>query len=308
MRTHMIARRLLWLTGIVSLLLPTLSFGLTFSLPPAGNDIVGEVKVVKTKPGDTLADVARRYGLGINEISQANPGMSTRSRIAGGRKVVIPSRFILPSGQRRGIVINLAEQRLYYFPKGRNIVITEPVGIGKEGQWRTPTGTTQVTAKAKDPAWRPTANVRAEAARNGTPIPEYIPPGPENPLGRHVLRLGWPTYLIHGTNRPEGVGGRVSAGCIRMYPEDIAALYATVPVGTPVRVIDEPFKVGWHNGYLYYEAHHQLIESKQRFSQNMNLVVNTINEEIGGRKSMVQWSKVRRATRKADGIPEIISQ
>jgi L,D-transpeptidase ErfK/SrfK len=308
MKTNMISRRLLWLAGIVSLLLPGLSFGLTFPLPPSGNDIVGEVKVVKTKSGDTLADVARRHGLGINEISQANPRMSTRSRLAGGRKVVIPARFILPNGPRRGIVINLAEQRLYYFPKGRNIVITEPVGIGKEGEWRTPTGTTQVTAKAKDPAWRPTANVRAAAARNGTPIPEYIPPGPENPLGRHVLRLGWPTYLIHGTNRPEGVGGRVSAGCIRMYPEDIAALYATVPIGTPVRVINEPFKVGWHNGQLYYEAHHQLIEDKHRFAENMNLVVNTINEEIGGRKSMVQWSKVRRATRKADGIPEIVSQ
>ncbi|NKB46913.1 MAG: L,D-transpeptidase family protein [Legionellales bacterium] len=296
-----------WLT-LASFMLPALSFGLTFPLPPSGNDIVGEVKVVKTKPGDTLSDVARRYGVGIEEIREANPGVSRRSRIAGGRKIVIPSRFILPSGPRKGIVINLAEQRLYYFPTGQNIVITEPVGIGREGQWRTPTGTTQVTGKAKNPAWRPTANVRAEAARNGTPIPEYFPPGPDNPLGRHVLRLGWATYLIHGTNRPEGVGSRVSAGCIRMYPEDIAALYAMVPVGTPVRVVSEPFKVGWHNGHLYYEAHSQLVEDKRRFSTNMNLVVNAINNETGGRESMVQWSKVRRATRKADGIPEIISE
>src|SRR5690606_29607209 len=154
-----------------------------------------------------------------------------------------------PDAPRDGIVVNLAELRFYYFRrKGEPRFLTRPIGIGREG-FTTPLGQTTVVRKAKDPVWRPTAATRADRPD----LPAAVPPGPDNPMGAYALYLGWPTYAMHGTNQPWGVGRRVSRGCIRLYPEDIEALYPLVPVGTRVTVVDQPLKVGWHMGELYLE-------------------------------------------------------
>lgn len=259
----------------------------TYVLPARG-DLIGELQYTVPDAGETISDVGIRYDVGYYEMVRANPHVDPTRPLLPRTQLIIPSQYILPPGPRQGLVINLAEYRLYFYPPGDNTVITMPVGIGREG-WNTPVGLTKVIAKERDPIWRPTENVRAEAAKNGTPIPNEFPPGIGNPLGRHILRLGWPTYLIHGTNRRDGVGSRVSAGCIRMMPEDIEHLYDYVTVSTTVRVINEPIKVGKANDGLYVEAHPQLIDqSKGSFTSLMNVALaNTknrnnrlINEEI----------------------------
>jgi len=233
-----------------------------FPVPPEGNDIVGRVQVAIAREGDTLPEIARRYNLGYEEIIAANPGVNPW-RPGQGTPVVLPTAFILPGGAREGLVLNLASMRLFYYPrpeKGQVAeVITHPVGIGREG-WHTPQGETRIIQKTANPSWTVPASVRREHAEQGDPLPAVVPPGPDNPLGEYAMRLSMPSYLIHGTNKPWGVGMRVSHGCIRMYPEDIARLFPEVPVGTPLRIINEPYVTGWRDGQLYLEAHAPLAE------------------------------------------------
>lgn len=278
---------------------------LTLPLPKEGS-VIGSVQKAESKSGETLSDVGRRYDVGLHEMNVANPGVSTAKRLRSGTSLIIPTQYILPNVPRKGMVINLAELRLYYYPKERNVVMTEPVGIGREGHWRTPVGLTSITKKEIDPHWRPTANVRAEAAKHGMPIPSVFPPGPDNPLGKYILRLGWPTYLIHGTNRPEGVGSRVSAGCIRMLPEDAKTLYNIVPVGTQVRVINEPYKAGWKGSDLYFEAHPPLEENKKQYASNKVAAVETIQAQTHGTNAMVRWKRVKKLTEAYSGMPEVV--
>ena len=224
--------------------------------------MVGEVEITHPQIGETLGEIGLRYDIGYYAMVNANPQVDPTIPLSPQIKILIPSQFILPRVARHGLVINLAEYRLYFFPENDNIVITSPVGIGRKG-WNTPLGMTRVISKQVNPIWRPTANVRADAAKNGIPIPDMFPAGLGNPLGKHVLRLGWPTYLIHGTNRADGVGERVSAGCIRMLPDDIEYLFGLVNIGTTVHVIDEPVKFGRLNGALYIEAHPRLVDKKK---------------------------------------------
>ena len=224
----------------------------TFVLPAAG-DLVGEIQYTYSKNDESIDEVGRRFNVGYHEMVRANPLADPVHSLPEHTRLIIPSQYILPNVPRRGIVINLAEYRLYYFPDDENVVITFPVGIGKEG-WNTPLGLTSITSKVVNPVWRPTAKVRAAAEEIGAPLPEVFPAGADNPLGKHVLRLGWPTFLIHGTNRADGVGARVSAGCIRMLPEDIEHLYELVTIGTPVRVINQPVKIGAQDGKIYIQV------------------------------------------------------
>ncbi|MBT8084429.1 MAG: L,D-transpeptidase family protein [Woeseia sp.] len=178
-----------------------------------------------------------------------------------GTKVLLPTRYVLPSGPRQGVVLNLAEYRMYYYPPAsgaaRPVVMTFPISIGRM-DWETPLGITRVVAKARNPAWYPPASVRAEHEADGRPLPSIVPPGPDNPLGNFAMRLGLPGYLIHGTNRPAGVGMRVTHGCIRMFPEDIEYLFEQLSLDTPVRIINEPLKVGWDGEELVLEVHRVL--------------------------------------------------
>lgn len=228
-----------------------------YELPPEGFDVIGAVTTITARHEDTLVDIARRHGLGYQDIVRANPDVNPW--VPGeGTEVVLPTRFVLPPGPRKGLVLNLAEYRMYYFPVPRDgepaLVMTYPISIGRM-DWETPLGNTSVVAMARDPAWYPPQSVRDEHAADGDPLPRVVPAGPDNPLGTRAIRLGLPGYLIHGTNRPAGVGMRVSHGCIRMLPEDIEFLFELVGVKTPVRIINEPIKLGWEGDTLVMEAH-----------------------------------------------------
>ena len=228
-----------------------------YELPPAGYDVVGAVATVTAREEDTLIDIARRNGLGYHDIVRANPDVNVW--VPGqGTEVVLPTRFVLPPGPRRGIVLNLAEYRLYYYPEPVEgepaYVMTYPISIGRM-DWETPLGSTSVISKVTDPSWYPPQSVRDEHEADGRPLPRVVPPGPDNPLGRYAIRLGLPGYLIHSTNRPAGVGMRVTHGCIRMFPEDIEYLFPNVDVNTPVRIINTPVKIGWFGDELVVEVH-----------------------------------------------------
>ncbi|KTD41415.1 L,D-transpeptidase family protein [Legionella parisiensis] len=229
----------------------------TLVIPETG-DVVGEVQYVQSELNETINEIGKRFDVGYYEILRANPQIDARRSLTRSG-LIIPTQYILPNVPRKGIVINLAEYRLYYFPENENVVITFPVGIGRKG-WNTPLGVTKIVAKEANPKWRPTENLRVEAEKNGDFLPDEFPSGPYNPLGQHALRLGWPTFLIHGTNRANGIGSRVSAGCIRMFPDDIEFLFRMVPVGTPVRVINEPVKIGRYEGALVVQVHPLLSE------------------------------------------------
>lgn len=256
-----------WRTATPWVLVVVWSWGI-FGLPPsvtaatytlASKDIhlVGQLQRITARDEDTLVDIARQYNLGYQALRLANP--SVDPWLPGeGTSVLLPTRYILPQAPRDGIVVNLAEMRIYYYPKPRAgeaaRVVTFPVSIGR-GDWQTPLGVTKITDKVRDPIWYPPQSIRLEHAESGDPLPAQVPPGPDNPLGRHALLLGMPGYLIHGTNKRYGIGMKVSHGCIRLYPEDIETLFREVPLGTAVHIVDQPYKVGWDGGLLYLEAH-----------------------------------------------------
>ena len=228
-----------------------------YELPPEGYDVVGAIATVTAREEDTLIDIARRNGLGYHDIVHANPDINIW--VPGeGTEVVLPTRFVLPPGPRRGVVLNLAEYRLYYYPEPNEgepaYVMTYPISIGRM-DWETPLGSTSVVQKVTNPSWYPPKSVKAEHAAEGRPLPNIVPPGPDNPLGKYAMRLGLPGYLIHSTNRPAGVGMRVTHGCIRMFPEDIEFLFPKVDVNTQVRIINAPIKIGWFGDELVMEVH-----------------------------------------------------
>jgi L,D-transpeptidase ErfK/SrfK len=256
---------------------------------------------------DTLYDLAREYRLGSEELIRVNPGMDPWLPGAG-RRLLVPQRHILPPGPHEGIVVNLPEHRLYYYPKPARPgdmprVITYPVSIGKM-DWQTPLGETRVIARQKDPYWFPTASVRAEHAASGDILPDKVPPGPDNPLGAYALRLaaGQGTYLIHGTNNPIAVGLAVTHGCIRMYPEDIEALYPLVPVGTKVRIINEPLKVAWVDGELLLEAHPPVDAQGQSIEPVLSQFETLLQQVVGDESVAIHWDYAREVLQKANGV------
>ena len=227
----------------------------TFTFDPDRDDVVGEVQVTRAAEEDTLSDIARRFNIGYEEIVRANPGVDPWLP-HGGTRIVLPTRFVLPAAPRKGVVINLAALRLYYFPPRKEgepqTVVTHPIGVGMVG-WSTPEGSTKVIGKTVNPVWYPPASVRKEHREDGDPLPAKVAPGPDNPLGKYAMKLGWKSYFIHGTNQPYGVGMRASHGCIRMYPEDIALLFDDIPVGTPVTVVNQPLVYGWRGDELFLQ-------------------------------------------------------
>jgi len=231
-----------------------------FVLESPEQTVVGELQIVFTKDTDTFSDLAREYGLGYDELVAANPGIDPW--LPGkNTPILLPTQYVLPDTPQRGVILNIASKRLFYYPaveEGEGVqVMTYPIGIGRVG-WETPIGDTQVVAKARDPHWYVPWSVQQEHREMGDPLPSVVPPGPDNPLGSHVLKLEMPGYLIHGTNQPYGVGMRVSHGCVRLYPENIELLYSLVEIGEPVSIVNEPYLLGRLNGELYLESHSPL--------------------------------------------------
>ncbi|MDA0705387.1 MAG: L,D-transpeptidase family protein [Proteobacteria bacterium] len=291
-----------------------------FELPPVGFDVIGAVATVTAREEDTLVDIARRHGLGYEDIVRANPGVNIW--VPGeGTQIVLPTRFVLPPGPRTGLVLNVAEYRLYYYPTPKAgepaYVMTYPVSIGRQ-DWETPLGVTQIIAKAVRPSWYPPQSVRDEHLAAGDPLPPVVPPGPDNPLGDHALRLGMPGYLIHGTNKPAGVGMRVSHGCVRMFPEDIEFLFDRVATSTKVHIINVPIKFGWDGDELVIEAHPILevtvAESDDALpSEELPVVrdsLTTVTElfiaATDERSGELDWPLAEEVVGRADGIPVVV--
>jgi L,D-transpeptidase ErfK/SrfK len=270
--------------------------------PARADDLVGMQTIYETRVEDTLPDIARRFDLGYVEVRTANPGIDPWLPGAG-HWLTLPTQHILPRAARRGIVINLPELRLYYFLSDHQ-VLTFPLGIGGEGK-ETPVGETAVKRKRLHPTWIPTASEHAE----NPDLPAQVPPGPDNPMGELALYLGWPGYAIHGTNKPYSIGRRDSHGCIRLYPQDIDALFSSVPVGTPVTVVNEPIKAGWSAGVLYIEVHPyeedaDAIETSGKpqtaAAVDVDDMVITTAGEAAGR---IDWDAVEQAKRNRTGLP-----
>ena len=235
-----------------------------------GSDIVGYVQKTTIGKDDTLPDIARRFDVGYEEMLTANPGVDPW--LPGvGREVVVPTQFILPAAPHEGVVVNVAAMRIFYYPphkKGQpETVYTHPIGIGKVG-WKTPEGTTKIVSRQKDPVWVVPKSVREEHQENGEQLPAKVPAGPDNPLGAYEFRLGWPSYLIHGTNKPYGVGMRSSHGCMRLYPEDIAVFFDLIPIGTKVTVVNQPYLFGWRDGTLYMQAYAVMEDDSRNWTKD----------------------------------------
>ena len=269
---------------------------------------MGIVQMATAHREDTLSDIARRYDLGYEEIVAANPGMDPWLPGEGAR-VLLPTQFVLPDAPREGLVLNLAAMRLFYYPRpGADDpawVITHPIGIGREG-WRTPQGTSRITEKIEQPTWTVPASVLREHVQKGDPLPPVVPAGPDNPLGDFAMRLSLPRYLIHGTNQPYGVGIRVSHGCVRLYPEDIARLFPEVPVGTQVTIVNQPYVAGWRNGQLFLEAHQPLAEDARRWGKSLKPMEQAVAAKAAA-PDAVNWDKARTVAREALGIPFPVS-
>jgi L,D-transpeptidase ErfK/SrfK len=253
-----------------------------FTLESETQSVIGAPQIVFARETDTLSLIAREYGLGYDEIVQANPDIDPW--LPGeGTPVVLPTQYVLPEAPHEGVVLNIATKRLFYYPPagedGRRVVMTFPIGIGRVG-WETPLGDASVVSKARDPHWWVPASVRQEHEELGDPLPAVVPPGPDNPLGRFVLKLDMPGYLIHGTNQPYGVGMRVSHGCVRLYPENIEALYPLVAVGARVAIVNQPFLAGWHHGELYFEGHPPLEDDERSPEEHFDNLIARLGEDL----------------------------
>jgi len=277
-----------------------------FELPADGSGVIGTDTTLTTHYQDTLLDIARQHSLGYDEIIRANPGIDMW--IPGeGTQILLPGRRILPPGPHEGVIVSLPEHRLYYFPKakqnGKQVVITYPVSIGKLGK-NTPLGQTRVIAKIVHPSWYPTASIRKEHADAGDPLPAVVGPGPDNPLGDYKIRLGFGdgTYEIHGTNNPTAVGLAITHGCIRMYPEDVAALFPQLPVGTPVRLINVPVKVAWVDGEFLLEAHPPVNAQGESFEPDVDQFSDLLRAAVGDTTVAINWDYAHEVLQKANGV------
>lgn len=353
--------RIRCLAFLAGTLLPVVSVGEVYRLPAPGNDLIGEIRYTTARDEDTLIDIARENSLGQDEIVMANPNVD-RWMPKGGTKVMIPREFILPDAPRVGVVLNIPEMRLYYYPgeyetvapkpapkavaaksdpksKGPRIaknpktasnktapatvpakatvvmksaptqVITYPVSIGRM-DWRTPLGEARIAEKVKDPVWRPPETIKKEHAQDGDILPDVVPAGPNNPLGQFAMRLSVPGYLIHGTgvDKAYGIGMRVTHGCIRMYPEDIAKLFPLVNVGSPVRLVNQPIKLGWQGDDLYMEVHQPLDEDRMSYDELLSTALALIEKKNASRGVVLNGGAIRAAIEKPSGVPVLISK
>ncbi len=314
------------LTALILLVLAHDVSATAFLLPANNEGLLGTVgrKVyVKADKHETLLDIARKHNLGQNQIVKANksvdrwmPSKSVEKKIndkegnqfsslGAGKDIHIPGSYLLPSVPRRGIVLNLPEYRLYYYRNGQ--VLTHPISIGRV-DWNTPLGKTSIIAKKKNPTWTPPASIRREHAAKGDILPAVFPAGPNNPLGLFAMRLGRAGYLIHSTNKPLGVGMRVSHGCIRMYPEDIERIFPSVAVGTSVMIVNEPIKVGWSHNALYIEVHPDLEDKQRSYQQRLSSALSLIEKVKGDTFINVSGNVLKKALIDNDGIPVAIYQ
>ncbi len=265
-----------------------------YRLADPNDSVIGTPFYVRADSRQTLLDIGRHHGVGVDEMQQANPNVDLWVPPQDAQ-VLIPAQRVLPDAPRSGLVLNLAEKRLYFFHSPQEIE-TFAVGIGREG-WETPVGRYRIIERIKNPTWTPPASIRREYAKRGVTLPAVVPAGPENPLGNHALRLSNPSYLIHGTNKPWGVGMPVSSGCTRMFPEDIEHIFDQVAVGTTVTIVDQPYKVGWLGDQLYLEVHG---------NNEAQVIEDFIRQRIALEGVVIDWEAARKVQSAQEGLPRRI--
>ncbi|HEV2441604.1 MAG TPA: L,D-transpeptidase family protein [Steroidobacteraceae bacterium] len=297
--------------GVVGSLPATVSQAAVFTLPPDGSALIGQDQQIQSQASDTLLDLARKYSVGYWEIQEANPKVDMW--LPGqGTNITIPGRFIVPPVEHKGIIINLPQHRIFYFPKARRheqpIVITYPASPG-EGDFPTPVGVTHIVRKVPHPVWIPTAHILKAHAEAGDPIPKIWPAGPDNPMGEWALEtsLSHGEIYIHGTNNPMAIGMSVTHGCVRLYPEDIAALFPIVRVGTPVTIVNEPVLASLQDGEVYLEVHPPTTSTDHTPAPpDFDQISKIIDTAIGNNVVAIDWDKVRQVATQANGIPQLI--
>ena len=264
------------------------------------DDVIGRLLFIRLEKGDTLPDIARHFGLGLNGVSATNPGVDIWVPEAGER-IMLPLSFILPDAPRKGIVINLAAMRLFQFNGNSDslAVLTFPAGVGTEER-PSPTGQMHVERKVSKPTWHVPVSIAKDHLKKGDPLPAAVLPGPQNPLGEYALYLSKPSYLIHGTNKPASIGLRATNGCIRLYPEDVKRLYEKTPVKTPVNIVNQPYLLGQSNGVVYMEVHASAEDLDAAELDKIYAKLRNIEKESG---RTIDWSKVKKILAEARGIP-----
>jgi L,D-transpeptidase ErfK/SrfK len=264
--------------------------------------LIGTLAQLKSKENDTLSDIARHYGLGYNSITLANSELDPWN-LHNHDPVLLPLSFIMPDAPRHGIVLNLATLRLFYFPKNQpDLLLTYPVGIGREG-WNTPLGDTEIVAKKANPEWTVPSSIQKEHEALGDPLPKIIQSGPDNPLGNFALPLSFKGYLIHGTNKPYGIGMQISHGCVQLYPEDIENLFKNVQVGTPVKIVHQPYLAAWEGNMLFLEAHPPLEQWRNQTRQLQKALRASLSKLAAEKQAVIDWKRVDRILSESKGIP-----
>lgn len=258
---------------------PAISLANVYTLPEKGSRLIGELQTHIVQKGDYFQTISKQYNVGILELMESNPGVDPFLPTPG-TSLIIPTQMLLPDVPRKGIVLNLPELRLYYFAKNGKEVHVFPVGIGRIGR-ETPEMVTKIKARIPNPSWTPPASIRKEhLEERGEVLPRVVPAGPDNPLGNYAMQLSYGdgSYLIHGTNKDFGIGMRVSAGCVRLNPDDIEWLFHQTKYGDPVRVVNETVKISTEpDGRHIIEVHSAL--SKSEFEMQQEKVV-TMSKEI----------------------------
>ena len=284
------------------------AWAVDYPLPPANSRLIGQNQWWTVQEGDrNLQAIARHFDTAAMLILEANDTLAPVEPKPG-TQVLIPSQMLLPDVPREGIVVNLAELRLYYFPPGQNQVQVYPLGIGQQGL-ETPEMTTRVGQKIPNPTWTPTAGIRARSLEKGIKLPPVVPAGPNNPLGRYALRLAYGNgeYLIHGTSAPDSVGLRVSSGCMRMNAADIQALFSQVKTGTPVRVINQPVKFAIEpDGKRYVEVHRPLTQDEAGDTRTIPHTLPAAFHQFAGDKT-VDDAQLKKALSRRAGYPVVVS-
>lgn len=276
-----------------------------YSLPDEGDYLVGNIQYIYPQSGDTLFDIARQYDLGLNEILAANPGIKPRL-LNKKTRIILPTRFILPDAPWEGVIVNLAEMRLYYFPPAKpgedKKVITHPIGIGRQGR-STPLGEYNILMKIENPNWTMPEAVHTDLLSKGIKKERVVPPGPDNPLGEFAMMLNNKGLFMHGTNNPSSIGMRVSSGCLRLYPEDILNLVNAVPKGAAVRIVEQPYKLGIENGVLFLETHGKAVKNKAHSKISLSLLDSEVITINSIKFSATEWEKLKALSEDRRGIP-----
>jgi L,D-transpeptidase ErfK/SrfK len=313
-------QKLVNITLLLSLCFSELAYSLEIFDVEKNSTVVGELKTILVSEDETVADLAIRYETGFQDLLIANPN-SHHWNPKANSKYLIPSMYILPQESYNGIILNLAELRLYFYIRGSDLyenikVLTYPVGIGRL-DWKTPLGETFIESKVESPTWYPPKSIILEHEERGEILPRVVKAGPDNPLGKYVMKLNVDGgYLLHGTNKKHGIGMMVSHGCIRLRNEDIETIFYNAPVGTKVKIINQPIKLGVYKNFLYMEVH--AFNKKEVYSNNQKNTLTTDNIHMPVELVMdfseknpsfsINWKKVFKTFEESNGIPTIIGK